>query len=417
MLPIILFVFLAACVIGSGLLSATETAMFSLPQFKLRSFAKDNDIKKRLVATLLTQPRQLLITILMLNISMNILVQNITSSIFEDNSGWFYTVVVPLLMTLTVGELIPKALAISYNVKIAPLFAPLLYFTQWLIRPARVAISWVTDHISSVLFFYLKKEKEVSVDEIKHALKASRDFGVLSVEEAKLLRGYLSLDEMIVKEIMNPRSDILYYDINDPIENLISLFVDKECSRIPVVEGDKENIIGIIESQAVFLSREEIKVSQDIRRFLQKPFFIPESMPAKLLFNQFNTTKGRLAIVVDEYGSISGLITLEDLIEIVVGQIEDRRDDAAYTLSGQDVMIARGKLELSEFEEIFDVPLESKCNMATLGGWLTEQMGDIPHLGAKYMTKDFLFHILSATPSHIESVYVKRIGRKGGRKS
>lgn len=416
MISAILVGLLVIFVLGGGLLSATETAMFSIPQFKIKSFAKETDIRKRLVATLLTQPRQLLITILMVNISMNIFIQNITSAIFGDTTGWFYSVILPLLMTLTVGELIPKALAISYNVKIAPLLAPMLYFIQWLISPMRIAVSWFTDHISYFLFFYLKKENEVSIDEIKHALKASRDFGVLSIEEAKLLRGYLSLDEMIVKEVMNPRSDILSHDIRDPFESLISLFVDKECSRVPITDGSRENIIGIIDSQTVFLSRDAIKKSEDLRPFLQKPFFIPESMPAKLLFNQFNTTKWLLAIVVDEYGSVSGLITLEDLIEVVVGQIEDRRDDTPYTLSGQDVMIATGKLELSEFEEIFDVPLESDCNMATLGGWLTEKIGDIPSIGTKYTTEDFLFQILSATPSHIESVYVKRISKKGVRK-
>ncbi|MDN3504269.1 MAG: hemolysin family protein [Rhabdochlamydiaceae bacterium] len=417
MLTIILSILLACFILGSSFLSATETALFSLPQFQIRAFARAKNKNRNLVSALLTHPRKLLVTILILNISMNILVQNSVSAIFDGFPGWTVSVFLPLILTLIFGELIPKAIAISNNTKIATAVAPVIFFLQWILRPLRNAVLWLTDHISSFLFFFLKKEKEISVSEIIHALKTSRDYGVLSSEEAKLMRGYLGLEELIVKELMSPRNDMIYFDLSNSFQELLSLFVDKECTRIPVCEGGKENIIGVIDSKDMFLHQKEITDVQQLKKYLQKPYYIPESMPAKLLFNQFNTMHWHFAVVVDEYGSVSGIVTKEDLIEMVVGQIDDKRDSStSYTRSGSDVMIANGKLELSEFEAIFDIPLVSECNMATLGGWLTEKMGDIPKTGEKYITQQFLFHILSSTPSHIESIYVRKLNKRSARK-
>ena len=117
-----------------------------------------------------------------------------------------------------------------------------------------------------------------------------------------------------------------------------------------------------------------------------------------------------MAIVVDEYGSISGVVTLEDLVEVVVGQITDRRDEKIlYTKAGEDVIIASGKMELAEFEEIFDVHLDSENNMATIGGWLMEKLGDIPKEGTKFVTDEFLFHVLSSDQKRIRRVYIRKL--------
>ena len=123
--------------------------------------------------------------------------------------------------------------------------------------------------------------------------------------------------------------------------------------------------------------------------------------------------KESLAMVVDEYGSISGLIALEDLVETVVGEIADARDKKSqYTRSGEDVIIASGKLELAEFEEIFGVALPSENQVVTLGGWLSEQMNDIPKTGTKYVVFDFLFHVLAADPKRVRRIYVRRLKTK-----
>jgi CBS domain containing-hemolysin-like protein len=156
----------------------------------------------------------------------------------------------------------------------------------------------------------------------------------------------------------------------------------------------------------------------DILPVLKKPLFVPESVPAHALLRQMYDKEESLAVVVDEYGSVSGIIALEDLVEVVVGEIADRRDEKnRYTRAGEDVVITSGKMELTEFEQIFGVSLKSENNLVTLGGWLTEQMGDIPKSGAKYVTKEFLFHVLAADLQRVRRIYIRRLHpkkRKGG---
>lgn len=279
--------------------------------------------------------------------------------------------------------------------------------------PIRRVLAWITTGISRVLFFYLKTEEDISTDELRHALKTSRHFEILNEEEAELIRGYLHLLEAQVREIMRPREEVIFYDIEEPLSKLIHLFVDQQCSRIPVCRESLDKAIGIITAQLFFLHRDKLHTPENILSILVKPFFVPETMPANVLIRQMYSRRESIALVVDEYGSISGLISLEDLVETVIGEIADARDTKShYTRSGKDILIASGKLELSEFEEIFGLSLPSENNRITLGGWLTEQLGDIPKTGAKVTTYGFFFHILAADAKKIKIIYVRRLTSK-----
>lgn len=406
----ILITLLVLLILASGFLSATETAFFSLSTMKIRAFQEGKDKRAYLVAKLMSKPRRLLVTIIMLNVMLGILIQNVVASIFGTMSGWLLNVGVPLGLTLIFGEMIPKSLSLSHNAKVACMAAPVINVLEKAIAPLRNTISWITSGLSYVMFFFLKKESEVSLDELKVALKTSKKFGFLNPEEAKLVRGYLNLEEDLIKEIMNPRQDIIAFEIHDDINKLKSLFIDQECTRVPVYQDNLENIVGIIWSSVFFLHQKKIKTGADLKPFLKKTFFIPESTPAKMLINQFYERGEVMAIVVDEYGSISGIVTLEDLVEVVVGQIADRRDEKIlYTRAGEDVIIASGKLELAEFEEIFDVHLDSANNMATIGGWLMERLEDIPKEGTKVVTDEFLFHVLSSDQKRVRRVYIRKL--------
>lgn len=406
----ILITLLVFLILGSGFLSATETAFFSLSTMKIRAFKEGKDKRGNLVARLIAKPRNLLVTIIMLNVILNILVQNVVASIFGTLSGWLLNVGVPLGLTLIFGEVIPKSLSLGSNAKVACMAAPIISVVERAVAPLRNVITFVTAGVSYVMFFFLKKENQVSLDELKVALKTSKKFGFLNPEEAKLMRGYLNLDDDLIKEIMNPRQEIIAFDIEDDIHHLTHLFIDQECTRVPVYHKNLENIIGILWSGVFFLHQKEIKVGQDLKPFLKKTFFVPESTPAKVLLNQLHERGEVMAMVVDEYGSISGVVTLEDLVEVVIGQIADRRDEKIlYTKAGEDVIIASGKMELAEFEEVFDVHLDSENNMATIGGWLMEKLGDIPKEGTKFVTDEFLFHVLSSDQKRVRRVYIRKL--------
>ncbi len=401
---------LLAFLFCSGFFSSSEVALFSLSSMKVKSFKNDPDKRKQLVANLLTSPRDLLVTIIMLNIVINILIQNVTSSIFGDFSGWGFSVGIPLALTLVFGEVVPKSIGMANNAAISYRVAPFLNAAQRFFFPIRKVLTSMTSVVSRIVFFFLKSEEEISFDELQHALKTSRQYGILNEDEAELVRGYLMLQESQVKELMRPREEMLFYDLDEPLSKLIHLFVDQECSRLPVCRESLDNVIGMISSQVYFLNRENLQSISDLMAHLTKPFFVPEGMSAEILLRQMYDKEESLALVVDEYGSISGLIALEDLVEKVVGKIADARDEKSrYTRSGEDIIIASGKLELSEFDEVFGVSLPSENNMVTIGGWLTEQMGDIPKTGVKYTAHGFLFQVLAADAKRVRRIYIRRL--------
>lgn len=397
-------------VLASAFFSASETALFSLSQLKLRGYTRSPRLRERLIARLMSRPREVLATILMLNIIVNILVQNAASSLFGNMGGWGLKVGIPLALTLLFGEIIPKSLALPNNERIAYSVAPSIALLHRLLEPIRRLLTYLATWVSRFMFFFLRRETEISPEELRHALRTSEKQGVLTSEEAELIGGYLDFQEIKIKELLRPRGDLLVYDIHDPIEELMHLFTEQECSRVPVCDGKLENILGVIEATDFFLKRSHIHTSADIKRFSRPPFFVPESMQARYLWHKLREHGEELAVVVDEYGSIAGLITREDLVEVIVGEIADRRDaHALYTRAGAGVIIASGKLELDEFDQLFNVELGQGSGVVTLGGWLTKQLGYLPKAGTKYVTDQFLFHVLAADPNRIRRIYIRHL--------
>lgn len=408
--PISILFFLTFC---SGFFSASETALFSLPLTKIKAYQTNSDTRKRLISRLVLEPRDLLVTVFMLNTFVNILLQNTVSHMFGESASWWLKVGVPFAIMLLFGEIIPKYIGLKNNVEISNAVAPTINYMQNFLQPIRKIIINITTPVSQALFFFLHKEKDISKDELKHVLKTSQEHGVLHPDEAELLWGYLNLQDATVKELMRPREDILYYDINDPISKLIYLFVEQECSRLPVCDKSINDVLGIITAREFFLHRQDLGSSQHLFSYLCKPLYVPETTPARVLLRRFDESGQVLALVVDEYGSISGLITREDLVEVVVGDIVDLRDSKElYTAAGKNEIITSGRFELSEFNHLFGVNLVSKNNMLTIGGWLIEELGDIPKTGAKLEMYNLLFQVLAADPNKIRRLYIRKLNGK-----
>jgi putative hemolysin len=377
---------------------------------QVKAFKKDRDPRKKQIAQLLANPRELLVSLIIIIIVMSLLVQSVITTLFAAKSSWALNVVVPLVVNLILGEVIPKSLAMPNNTKVAYKTAPLLLGVQKFLLPIRKLLSFITTFVLPIFFFFLQKEKEISIDELQHALKESKDRGILLPEESELIRGYLHLQESTVKEVMRPREEVICFESSDPISRLLHLFVDQECTRIPFCHGGLDHLEGVITSRIFFLNRAEVKETKDLIPILKPPYFVPETIKADALLQQLYEKKESLAFAVNEYGSVTGIISLEDLVEKVVGEIVDRRDrEAFFTRAGKNEIIASGKLELSQFEEIFGVSLESETHRVTIGGWIIEQIGDIPKPGVKHHTKEFLFQVLSADHTRIRRVYIRRL--------
>lgn len=405
-----LIIAMAVLTLASAYFSASETALFSLSSMKIKTFQRSQERKSRMISELVFRPKDLLVTILMMNVLVNILVQNIASNLFAPFSSWTLSVGVPLVLTLVFGEIIPKSLAIQNNEWIARFVAPVIHLLMRVSHPFRIVLTALTSNISQVLFFFLKSPPKISREELLAILKPSEQQGLLEKDEYRLIRGYLNLQNSFVRQHMRPKDEILAFNIQEEIPKLLDLFVEEEVSRIPVCDGELNKVLGIVTAKEFLLHREEIRKASELIPYLEKPLFVPESSSAHNLLQRFENSPSELALVVDEYGEVTGLVTREDLIEVVVGEIEDRRDEkGGYTFAGENVIIASGKLELSDFKEIFGIELPTEHKMVTLGGWLTEQMGTIPKSGFSFTHSGFFFHVLSSEPNRVRRVYVRKI--------
>ncbi len=402
--------FLVLLIVLSAFLSGSETALFSISPLTVKSYRNTTSPRLNLIGYLMERPREVLVTIMILNILANVLIQNTVSTIFDAYESWGLKIGVPLALTLIFGEVLPKSLALPNHNAVAYWTAPYIRFAASMLRPIRGPLTKMTSIISRFLFFFLREEKEISADELRHVLKTSEERGILMPIESELIGGTLDLQHSHVKEHMRPREEILSYDVQEPLSQLLHLFIEKEITRIPICDGDLENLKGILTARQFFFQQNQIKSGKDLLSILKKPYYVPESTRAWTALRNLRERGVSLAMVVDEYGSISGLITQEDLAEAVIGEIVDARDTKSlYTRSSEDVIIASGRMELGEFEELFGIALKSKENIVTLGGWLIEQLGDIPTTGTKYATDEFLFYVLAAEPNRIRRIYVRRL--------
>lgn len=390
----------------SAFLSAAETSFFSLSSYTVDAYKGGEDQRHKMIAKLLSHPRELLVTIMIMNIFCSILIQNAVSNLYANTFSWLLKVGLPFILILFFGEILPKSIALMNNKAIAYRIAPFLKVASKILGPFRLFLTKFTGYISKILFFFLRKDQPLSTEEIELILSSSRESGILSSDEYEFIDGYFNLHKVTAKEVMVPKEEILFYNINDPISKLLSMFVDKKLSKIPVCNNSLDKLIGIISARRFFFYQDKISDNGHLPIFLKSPFFIPESTKAFMLFSQLREKDESIAIVVDEYGSIIGMVREEDLVKQLVGALKE--EGREYSRAGQNEIIASGKLGIDEFESIFDVKLKRKLN-STIGGWLIEQMEDIPQAGQKYYTERFLFYVLSSSPNKVKRIYVRKL--------
>jgi CBS domain containing-hemolysin-like protein len=406
----ILTIILLGLTFLSAYFSSSEAALFSLSTPKIRAYQGDKDPVKQLIASLILRPRDLLVTIFLLNTLVNILLQNTASHMFGSEASWLFSIGIPFVLTLFLGEMVPKYFGLKNSISLSHIVAPQLVYVHNFLQPIRRIIIAITLPISRLLFFFLKEEPQISKEELKHVLKSSEAHGVLSKEEAALVWGYLDFIDSQVIELMRRREEITFYLLQEPLDKLIQMLCDKKFSRIPVCDKSLDNVIGIIQAETYFLKKEFIRSPEDLRKYLAKPLYVPETTSALWLLRRFAREQEQFALVLDEYSSVVGVISKEDLLDVVINPVEERESLQLFTRTGDNQLIASGTLELEELNEILSIHLVSKYNMLTIGGWLTEQVGDIPKVGAIYHFDGLRLQVLSASPSRVQRLYIRKEG-------
>lgn len=406
----------------SATISSSEVALFSLtPSQKvvLRSskVSSDNHIIDLLEKPdRETGPKKLLATILIANNAINIaivlLATKITNEWFPEGqyAEWVKTMIELVVITFILvlfGEVIPKVYATGNNLQVSRFMALPLKFIMRLFQP----FSWVLMRTSPMLERQLKKSAKgnISVDELGHALQLTQD-DERTEEEHKILEGIVTFGNKEVGQIMTPRTDIVAVWESDSFQAVMTTVMDKGYSRLPVFKSSSDEIVGFLFIKDLLPYIEETDF--EWKEIVKSPFYVPENKRLDDLLEEFQKEKRHLAIVVDEYGGTSGLVTLEDILEEIVGDIKDEFDDEELQYSKLDEhnYVFEGKISLVDMYKIIeindDVFEEARGDSNTLAGFVIEQAGYIPERGAVITFDGFTFTIEAADKRRIKRIKI-----------
>ena len=281
---------------------------------------------------------------------------------------------------LVFGELVPKRIALQKAEKFSLFAVSPIYAISKVLGPFIKLLSVSTNGVLKLLGMKTENlEEEVSEEEIRTMLQTGRESGVFNKIEEEMIKSIFLFDDKRAREIMTPRQDMVTINIEQPVEQVLNDILNTRHSRIPVYEGDIDNIIGILSMKDFSIEMSKMEPDAiDIRAILQKPYYIPENKKTDNLFLEMQKNKLKMAILIDEYGGVSGLITLEDLIEEIVGDIHDEYEESDPMLTELEPFVfqASGGITLYDLDEVLHEKIDSSCD--TLSGYLIELLGFIP---------------------------------------
>ena len=413
LIKIVLIIVLLVC---SALISGSEVAFFSLSKTDLKKISSSNIKNIKLIALLRSEPRRLLATLLVSNNFINISIVLLLASFgqlfdFYFLPSWLNFVLEVGFITaliLLFGEILPKVYAnrkpISFSKKMA---FPVQFLDKYLFFFITIPMSKMTKFIQDKLVF---KKPNLSVDKLSDAFDLT-DENETSSEEKKILKGIISFGSTEVKQVMKPRIDVFSVSKTMSYIELIKQVRQNRYSRIPVFDETIDNVAGVIYLKDLFPHLNE--QSFDWTTLIREPYFIPENKKLDDLLKEFQKLKNHMAIVVDEYGGNSGIITLNDVVEEIVGEINDEfnQDDIIYNKIDDNTFVFEGKVNLTDLYRILKIKDNKlfeniKGDSETLGGFLLEQIGFFPKKNFKLKLKGIEFKVVEVNRKRIKNVMV-----------
>lgn len=415
--PFVLFSLLAIVLlmISSAIMSGSENAFFSLSKLQFEEIIEKDGRVSNAVSYLLRYPKKLLATILIANTLINIAFVLVTTSLFntifnfEENPvfGFVFEVFVVTFLLVLFGEVIPKIYSVQNNIKVTQLFAvPLLTIYRFL-QP----LVWVLESTTAILDKRITTKGHIlSVDELTHAIDITSEKDAPK-QEKNLLKSIVNFGNISVNQIMRQRPDILAIDSSLDFKEVLTKIKDWGYSRLPVYNGNLDSITGILFTKDLL---PHIEKSSDFnwQELVRKPFFVPESKKIDDLLRDFQTQRTHAAIVVDEFGGTCGLVTMEDILEEVFGEINDEfdEDENIYSKLNNYNYVFEAKLPINDVcrymelsPDVFD---EIRNDADTLGGMLLELNGDLPNLGQTITYNKFTFKIEAVDKRRIKRVKI-----------
>jgi putative hemolysin len=410
---VIQLIVVAILLVCSALVSGSELAYFSLTPEEKEELEEEDSRKSNMVLRLLGKPEELLANILItnsfLNVGIIVLASFVTSGLIDASAapvtGFILQAAVIAFVILLFGEIFPKLWADRFTRAYATRMSVPLHFTGRLFRPLVYLFATSTNLMNRRL---VKRRQNISMDELSEALDIAT--GVFS-EDKKMLEGILKFSNLEASEIMMPRMDVTNVNITTSMEELTGIIIDSGYSRIPVFEDTPDNVKGILYVKDLLphIQKKNFKWQSLIR----PPFFVPEAKKINELLQDFQETKIHLAIVVDEYGGMKGIVTMEDILEEVVGEITDESDgtEQFYRKLDQNTWLFDGKTLLNDFFKVTELEDEMfedvRGEAETLAGLILELKGDFPLMNDTIKCKNVRFTVTDMDKRRIKEVRVK----------
>ena len=403
----------------SGFFSSTETSLFSLSSFQLDQMRATKHPRIELIERLRSEPRRLIVTILIgnefVNVSASVISAAMVIHLFgADNEMVNLLVMVPILLLF--GEITPKVLAIRNNVAFAQVECRPIDLFARLITPLREVIRHIADFFITLIVGKQRSQGNlVTEDMIRTLVQDAVGEGALDSQEAQYIEKIFDFGNKVLRDVMRPRSDIQFLSADLPVPELIAQIKATRQSRYPVFRGHRDTILGVLYTRdllGVDLARLE-RDSQGFRKLLRQAHFFPESKPAVELFHTFRQRKLSFALIVDEYGGVTGLVTMEDLLECVFGEISSPSDvDTASQHLVSELADGRRLIDagvsLGDFNQAFAVTIAS-VDAETLAGALLDTFGELPACGATTVLGGLQFTVEGIEHNRITRVLVERL--------
>ena len=405
----LLLIFLLLC---SAFFSACEVAYFSLNSLQLNEMAEKKGRMGRIVNSLLEKPRELLITIYIgnefVNIAVSVVVTSIAINIF-GSLGVGVAIGIGTLLLLIFGDIIPKSISIKFAQPYALFSAyPLKAFAK-LVQPAQKLFSMWTERIicSMGVLPHGLKESPITDEEFRAMVEVGEGEGVIDSDEKELIQNVIEFGETTVEEVMTPKIDMFTVNIEDSLDDILPRIIENFYSRVPVYGLEDEGILGVLFTKDLTRLKHLPREKVSLKSILHPSISVPQSKKIKEMLEEFRKLKKHMAIVLDEYGSVCGLVTLEDIIEELVGEIDSemRQEELPLKKVNDNNYRIEGAYSLAEFNESFQSTLPEN-DYDTVGGYVFGLFGRIPRSGESTTIDRFKFRVEKMKGSRILSLFL-----------
>lgn len=410
---IIMGIVIAILVLLSAFFSATETAFSFVNKIRIQHSVDNGNKKAKNALYVIENFDNALTTILICNNIVNLSCSSIATvlclNLFGDMGSAIATGATTLLV-LTFGEVIPKCLAKEHCDAFTLKTAGLLRVLMFILKPF-VFVFLKLKSLALIIAGGSEDSPSVTENELKYIVESIEEEGVLEESESEMVRSALDFDEKTAEEILTPRVDVTFINISDSQEKIKDIIIENRYSRIPVYEETVDHIVGILHTRDYLESLADGK-APDLRDIMQTPYFVFRTQQLSKILNAFKRTKIHLAIVTDEYGGTLGIVTMEDLLEEIVGEIwdEDEEIEHNYYKIGKGEFLVNGDIELDDLLALFDMDEDAiESDSVTVGGFILEHAGTIPHKRQSIEADGFRFTVMEVKDQRIIRVVVKKL--------